>query len=338
MPDLRVAIVGVTGAVGRQFLTLLEQRGFPLADLVPMASARSAGQTVQLGGREYQIQEAAADAFAAVDLAFFCANTQVSRELAPQAVARGAVVIDKSNAFRMDPAVPLVVPEVNPNDIHQHQGIIASPNCSTIQMVVALEPIRRRAGLKRIVVSTYQAVSGSGLLALQELISQSRAILEGQAVEPVVYPHQIAFNVLPHIDTIGADGYSGEEMKMVRETRKIMGDEHIEIAATTVRVPVLYGHSESIWIETEEKVTASQARQILMEAGVKVLDDPSGNQYPLAINCAGSDDVCVGRIREDLDRPNGLLMWVVADNLRKGAATNAIQIAEYMLAKGLLPT
>ena len=236
----------------------------------------------------------------------FCANTQVSRELAPQAVARGAGVIDKSNAFRMDPAVPLVVPEVNPNDIHQHQGIIASPNCSTIQMVVALEPIRRRAGLKRIVVSTYQAVSGSGLLALQELISQSRAILEGQAVEPVVYPHQIAFNVLPHIDTIGADGYSGEEMKMVRETRKIMGDEHIEIAATTVRYQCSMG-TRNQFGSRRKKSDGFPVQQILMEAGVKVLDDPSGNQYPLAINCAGSDDVR-GRIREDLDRPNGLLM------------------------------
>jgi len=336
LKGLRVAIVGATGAVGRQFLTLLAERDFPLADLVPMASQRSAGRKVVLGGKEYQIQVAAADKFAAVDLAFFCANTQVSRELAPQAVQRGAVVIDKSNAFRMDPQVPLVVPEVNPHAIAQHKGIIASPNCSTIQMVVALQPLHKAARVRRIVVSTYQAVSGSGAQAMEELLGQSRAVLAGEPARPAVYPHQIAFNVLPHIDAFTEDGFTGEEMKMVRETRKIMEDESIEIAATTVRVPVLVGHSESIWIETEERLGAARARQLLREAGVQVLDDPANRVYPLPVNCAGRDEVFVGRIREDLDRPNGLLLWVVADNLRKGAATNAVQIAEYMLAKGLL--
>ena len=268
---------------------------------------------------------------------FFCAGTKVSRELAPEAAKAGCVVIDNSNAFRMDPEVPLVVPEVNPEDMEGHKGIIANPNCSTIQMVVVLKPLHDFKPIKRVVVSTYQAVSGTGLEAMEELTQQCKDILAGNQTRAEVYPYQIAFNILPHIDVFDETGYTLEEWKMVRETKKIMGDESIAVTATTVRVPVYRSHSEAINIETEGKITPAQAREILAQApGVEVVDAPEELQYPLPLLAAGKDEVFVGRIREDFTISNGLNLWVVADNLRKGAALNAVQIAETLVEKGLV--
>lgn len=337
MKEYTVAVVGATGAVGQTMLKVLEERNFPVKKIVPLASARSQGQEVLFRGRAVRVEEARPEVFQGIDLALFSAGKGVSLELAPEAVKRGAVVVDNSNAFRMDPAVPLVVPEVNPEALRGHQGLIANPNCSTIQMVVVLKPLHDRARVRRVVVSTYQAVSGTGLEAIAELKAQSAAVLEGKDVEPSVYPYQIAFNVLPHIDVFDETGYTLEEWKMTRETKKIMGDDSIAVTATTVRVPVFYGHSEAVNVETETKLTPDEARQILAQApGVVVVDDPAHLKYPLAVQAAGRNEVYVGRIREDFSIASGLNLWIVADNVRKGAAFNAVQIAERLVQDGLV--
>ncbi|MCL6583215.1 MAG: aspartate-semialdehyde dehydrogenase [bacterium] len=329
-----VAVAGATGAVGREMISVLEERCFPVKELVPLASSRSAGSRITFNDQEIVVRELKDDSFRGVDIALFSAGASVSREFSPKAARAGAVVIDNSSAFRMEPDVPLVVPEVNPEAIFTHKGIIANPNCSTIQMVVALKPIHDRAKIKRIVVSTYQSVSGTGKKAMDELFNQTQMMLsfKKEDIKPKVYPHQIAFNCLPHIDVFQENGYTKEEMKMVNETKKIMGDPSIRVTATTVRVPVFIGHSESVNIETERKVTVAECRELLRKApGVVVIDDPANNLYPLALEAAGKDEVFVGRIREDESIECGLNMWIVADNLRKGAALNAVQIAEILV-------
>jgi len=334
---LKVAVAGATGAVGREMVKTLEQRNFPVAELKPLASERSIGRSVVFHGREIPVEVLKKDSFRGVDLALFSAGAGVSREFAPIAVKSGCVVVDNSSAWRMEPHIPLVVPEVNPHDLKGHPGLIANPNCSTIQMVVALKPIYDAAGIKRIVVSTYQAVSGTGQKAIGELEGQIRALMNMREPEIKVYPHQIAFNVLPHIDVFLDNAYTKEEMKMVNETRKIMGDDSIMVSATTVRVPVFYSHSEAVWVETKKKITPEEVRNLLRTApGLVVVDDPAKNEYPLAIKAAGQDATYVGRIREDLSCDRGLVMWIVSDNIRKGAALNAVQIAERLLEDDLL--
>jgi aspartate-semialdehyde dehydrogenase len=327
-----VAIVGATGAVGNEMLSILEERKFPVDELRLLASSRSIGKSLEYFGKEHPVDELKESSFEGIDIALFSAGASRSKTFAPAAVKSGAVVIDNSSAFRMDPEIPLVVPEVNTSAIAGHRGIIANPNCSTIQMVVALKPIHDVARITRIVVTTFQAVSGTGQKAIEELLDQTRALLNFKELVMEVYPHQIAFNCLPHIDSFLPNGYSKEEMKMVNETRKILGDERIGITATTVRVPVFRSHSESINIQTEKKITADEVRELLVYAeGICVLDDPSDNVYPLAIDSSGKDETFVGRIREDESIENGINLWVVADNLRKGAALNAIQIAEKLI-------
>jgi aspartate-semialdehyde dehydrogenase len=334
---LVVAVVGATGAVGREMLKTLEDREFPAHEVRALASARSAGTTVPFKGGELTVRELTEDSFEGVDIALFSAGGGTSARFAPHAVKSGCVVVDNSSNWRMDARCPLVVPEVNPDALKLHNGIIANPNCSTIQMVVALKPLHDAAGVRRVVVSTYQAVSGTGQKAISELEKQVRQMFNMQEPEASVYPYQIAFNCLPHIDVFLEDGYTKEELKMVQETVKIMGDPSVKVTATTVRVPVFYGHSESLNIETEKKLTAAQARAVLAQApGVRVLDNPSENIYPMAIHAAGEDETFVGRIREDHTIENGLNMWVVADNLRKGAALNAVQIAEELVERSLL--
>lgn len=332
-----VAVVGATGAVGREMLDTLVRRNFPHAEVRALASARSAGSTVEFGSKKLTVQELTEDSFVGVDLALFSAGGATSEKFAPCAVKSGCVVVDNSSAWRMDPAVPLVVPEVNPDDLSWHKGIIANPNCSTIQMVVALKPLHDVARIKRVVVSTYQAVSGTGQKAIVELETQVRQLFNGQDPTNAVYPYRIAFNCLPQIDVFLDNEYTKEEMKMVLETKKIMGDDSIQVTATAVRVPVFYGHSESVNIETEKKITAKEARAILSQApGVRVYDNPSEKIYPMAIVAAGEDETFVGRIREDESIANGLNMFIVADNIRKGAALNAVQIAEVLLQRDLL--
>ncbi|MFA4911174.1 MAG: aspartate-semialdehyde dehydrogenase [Desulfobacteria bacterium] len=329
-----VAVVGATGAVGNQMIKIMEERKFPVGKIKLLASSRSAGFSVEFYNKDIKVEILDEDSFKDIDIGLFSAGGTVSEKFAPVAASAGCIVVDNTSAFRMDSQVPLVVPEVNPHAIAQYRnkGIIANPNCSTIQMVVALKPIHDVAGIKRIVVSTYQAVSGTGKKAIAELQDQTRAILNFQDVECKVYPHQIAFNCLPHIDVFLENAYTKEEMKMVNETRKILEDDSIRITATTVRVPVFYGHSESVNIETEKKITADEVRKLLSQApGVTVVDDPASAKYPLAIDAAGKDDTFVGRIREDESIEKGINMWIVADNLRKGAALNAIQIAEILV-------
>ena len=327
-----VAVAGATGAVGNEMINILEERNFPVEKLILLASERSEGKTLSFRRKETNINVLDKDSFNGVDIALFSAGASRSLEFAPIAAKSGAVVIDNSSAFRMAPDVPLVVPEVNPHAIKRHKGIIANPNCSTIQMVVALKPLHDAARIKRIIVTTFQSTSGTGKKAMDELLEQTKAILNFQDVKCEVYPHQIAFNCLPHIDVFLDNGYTKEEMKMVNETRKIMEDDSIKITATTVRVPVFRGHSESVNIETEKKLTPNEARAILSAApGVIVYDDPSRNIYPLPVDATGKDEVYVGRIRQDESVRNGLNLWIVSDNLRKGAALNAIQIAEYLI-------
>ncbi|MHB1586769.1 MAG: aspartate-semialdehyde dehydrogenase [Acidiferrobacteraceae bacterium] len=334
---LRVAVVGATGVVGTEFIKLLERRSFPLDSLTLLASARSAGRTLAFQGQPVRVETLTHDAFRDIDLAFFSAGATVSKEFCPSAARAGALVIDNSSAFRMNPEVPLVVPEVNPETIQQHKGIIANPNCTTIQMVVVLKPLHDAARIRRVVVSTYQAVSGTGAKAIDELDRQVRDTVAGRPVRVDVYPVQIAFNVLPHIDVFQDNGYTKEEMKMVHETRKIMGDDRIRVSATCVRVPVVRAHSEAIHIETERKLTAEEARAILATAdGVIVKDERGPGGYPVPLEIAERYETYVGRIREDISVDNGLALWVVADQLFKGAALNGIQIAEYALAHGLL--
>ena len=327
-----VAVVGATGAVGTEMLSVLEERKFPVDEVRPLASSKSAGGTVSFGGDDVTVKLLTRDSFQGIDAALFSAGAGVSKEYAPVAVKAGAVVIDNSSAWRMDPDVPLVVPEVNPRDLETHQGIIANPNCSTIQMVVVLKPLHDHAVITRVVVSTYQSVSGTGKEAMDELAEQCRQLLSFGDVKSKVYPHQIAFNCLPHIDEFLSSGYTREEMKMVNETQKILGDRSIGVSATTVRVPVFVGHAESVNVETKKKLSVEETRAILSTApGVQLYDDPSRGLYPLQVRAAGTDAVFVGRIREDETIPNGLNLWVVADNLRKGAALNAVQIAEELV-------
>ncbi len=328
-----IAVAGATGAVGTQMLACLEERGFPVKGLKPLATAKSAGRKLRFKGEEVEVEELTESSFRGVDIAIFSAGGATSERFAPIAAKDGCVVVDNSAAWRMDPDVTLVIPEVNPHAIagYTNKGIIANPNCSTIQMIVALAPIHRKVGIKRVVVSTYQAVSGTGKKAIDELQEQTKAILGSVQPEAKVYPHIIAFNCLPHIDVFLENGYTKEEMKMVNETRKILEDDSIGVTATTVRVPVFFCHSESINIETHESITADGVRELLVNApGVTVVDNPSKNIYPMAIDAAGKDDTFVGRIRKDDSIANGINMWVVSDNIRKGAATNAVQIAEIL--------
>jgi len=335
MKALNVAIVGATGLVGQEFIKVLQQRQFPMASIRLYASDRSAGKRVYVGHQEIAVKETGPESFQNVDIALFSAGSDISRHFSPVAARAGALVVDNSAAFRMEPDVPLVVPEVNPGDVRQHQGIIANPNCSTIQMVVALYPLHKVNPIKRIIISTYQAVSGTGAAAMEELTTQAKLALEGQNIVPHVYPHQIAFNLLPEIDVFLDNGYSREEWKMVDETRKIMHAPDIAVSATCVRVPVFVGHSAAINVEFAQPMTPEDARRILSTApGVRVLDDPSVSLYPQPWLSAGSDDVFVGRIRTDASDAKSLVMWVVADNLRKGAALNAVQIAEEAARRG----
>jgi len=328
-----VAVAGATGAVGNQMIRCLEESNFPVNSVTFLASSRSVGRQLRFKGDLVEVKELKEDSFKGIDIALFSAGSGTSQRFAPLAAKDGCVVIDNSSAWRMDPKVPLVVPEVNPHAIAQYseKGIIANPNCSTIQMVVVLHPIHEKYGIKRIVVSTYQAVSGTGKKAIDELFDQTRAMINFLDYETRVYPHRIAFNCLPHIDVFLDNGYTKEEMKMVNETRKIMEDNSIAVTATTVRVPVFFGHSESVNVETREPLSAEAVKALLQNSpGVKVMDDPHKNLYPLATDAAGQDLTLVGRIRQDESIPNGINMWIVADNIRKGAATNAVQISQVL--------
>ncbi len=332
---VNVAVVGATGAVGEAMLEILHQRKFPVGEVYALASARSAGTTVSFGNRSLIVQDLATFDFSQAQIGLFSPGASVSAEYAPKAAEAGCIVIDNTSQFRYDDDIPLVVPEVNPDAIagYKKRGIIANPNCSTIQMMVALKPIYDAVGITRINVATYQAVSGTGKPAMDELAKQTAALLNGRPVESDVYPKQIAFNVLPHIDVFQDNGYTKEEMKMVWETRKIMGDESIEVNPTAVRVPVFYGHSEAIHIETRDKITADDAKRLLSEfEGITLMDSHEDGGYPTAVtDASGQDPVFVGRVREDISHPRGLNMWVVADNVRKGAALNSVQIAEKLV-------
>jgi len=334
--EVDVAVVGATGAVGEAMLEILEQRNFPVRNLYPLASSRSAGKTIRFNGKSLKIEDLAEFDFSKVQIGLFSAGGAVSAEYAPKAAAAGCIVVDNTSHFRRDEDIPLVVPEVNPHAIagYAQRGIIANPNCSTIQMLVALKPIRDAVGIDRINVATYQAVSGTGKEAIEELAKQTAQLLNGKEAKVEVYPKRIAFNVLPHIDTFQDNGYTREEMKMVWETQKIFEDDSIQVNPTCVRVPVFFGHSEAVHIETREKITAEQAREILSAApGVTVMDDCVEGVYPTpAMESSGQDPVFVGRIHEDISHPRGLNLWVVADNVRKGAALNSVQIAELLVA------
>ena len=331
----KVAVVGATGAVGEAILSILAERRFPVGELVALASERSAGGMVDWGDDEAMVHDLAGFDPAGVDIALFSAGGEVSKQYAPAFAEAGVVVIDNSSAFRQDPDVPLVVAEVNPEAAKQRpRGIIANPNCSTMQMVVALAPIHRAVGIERINVATYQSVSGAGREAMEELGRQTGALLNFQGAAPERFPVQIAFNLIPHIDEFMDNGYTREEMKLIWETRRILGDESIQVNPTAVRVPVFYGHSEAVHIETREKIDAARARELLAAApGVTVVDERAPGGYPTPVtHASGSDDVFVGRIREDLSHPRGLDLWIVSDNIRKGAALNAVQIAEIVAA------
>lgn len=333
-----VAVVGATGAVGKQIIRLLEERNFPIGELKLLSSARSAGKSVSFKGKEVVLQEAKPESFEGVDIALFSAGGDVSRKLVPEAIERGTICIDNTSAYRMDPDTPLVVPEVNVDKINEHKGVIANPNCSTIQMVHALKPLYDRYGISRIIVSTYQAVSGAGASAIQEMLRQSKEILETGQTTPDVLPvsslpvkHQIAFNAIPQIDKFEENGFTFEEMKMINETKKIMGDDSIEVTATCVRIPVVYGHSESVYVELESDFEMSEVRSLLADApGIVLQDNPEEQVYPLATDAAGKLETYVGRLRRDLNNPRALNMWIVSDNLLKGAAWNTVQIAEYI--------
>jgi aspartate-semialdehyde dehydrogenase len=333
-----VAVVGATGAVGEQIIRLLGERNFPIKDLKLLSSARSAGTKLRFKDREIMVEEATPESFKGIDIALFSAGGDISKALAPHAVEAGAVCIDNTNAYRMDPETPLVVPEVNIEKINEHKGIIANPNCSTIQMVVALKPLYDRFGISRIIVSTYQAVSGAGAKAIEEMKRQSQEVLAGNPLTPEILPvgslpvkHQIAFNAIPQIDKFLDNGFTNEEMKMIRETKKIMGDESLEVTATCVRIPVVYGHSESVYVELKQDFDVEEVKQLLANApGIVLVDNPEEQQYPLATDAAGKLETFVGRVRRDLSNPKALNMWIVSDNLLKGAAWNAVQIAEYI--------
>jgi aspartate-semialdehyde dehydrogenase len=329
-----VAVVGATGAVGNEMVSILEARSFPVEELRLFASERSEGKTIDFRGGAVPVRILTEDVFQGIDIALFSAGGDRSRHFAPIAARAGCVVVDNSSAWRMDPEVPLVVPEVNPEDLQWHKGIIANPNCSTIQMVLPLKPIHDAAKIRRVIVTTFQSVSGTGKKAMDELLQQTTDVLSFKEIHPVVYPHQIAFNCLPHIDSFLEDGYTKEEVKMMNETKKILGDDSIRVTATTVRVPVFRCHSESVNIETEKKLTANEVRALLSGTdGIIVYDAPERNIYPLPVDVADRDETYVGRIREDSTVENGINMWFVADNLRKGAALNAVQIAEKLISQ-----
>jgi aspartate-semialdehyde dehydrogenase len=328
MKKYNIAVVGAAGAVGREIVKILEERNFRVNELRLFATERSCGIKVPFRGSEIEVKKVCGNSFEDIDFVLFSAGTKASRIHAPQAVKSGAIVIDNSNAFRMEEAVPLVVPEVNPQDAFKHKGIIANPNCSTIQMVAALKPIYDRVGINRIIVSTYQSVSGTGIKAIEELETQSQSILNSEETITQIYPHQIAFNVIPHIDVFEGNGFTREEMKMVNETRKILGDDKISVNATCVRVPVVTGHSESVFIETKQDLSITELKKLLNDfPGVKTVDGV--NLYPLPIDSETDDDILVGRIRKFREREFNL--WIVANNLRKGAALNAVQIAELLI-------
>ncbi len=329
MKMLTVAILGATGAVGQEFLSILEERNFPIGELRLLASSRSTGKKVTFKGRTYTLEAARPDSFAGVDLVLSSAGGSVSRELAPHAVKAGALVVDNTSAFRMDPGVPLVVPEINPQDIAQNKGIIANPNCSTIIMVVPLFPLHKISSIRRVVAATYQAASGAGALAMKELEEQSREVLAGAKASPKIFPHQIAFNLFSHNSAIKENGYCEEEIKMMQETKKIFHDEKIQVVATTVRVPVFRAHSEALFVEFEKPFELEAVYEALRAApGVRLVDDRAKNYFPMPVEASGGDDVLVGRIRKDPSHPNGLALFVSGDQIRKGAALNAVQIAE----------
>ncbi len=337
MAGHRIAVVGATGAAGEMTLRILEERKFPVRELRAFASERSVGKTVTFAGDSVRVEKVTPEAFRGVEIAFFSAGTSQSKEHAPLAVRAGAMVVDKSNAFRMDPAVPLVVPEINAHAIKGHQGIVASPNCTTVVTVMALAPLHRAARVTRAVATSYQAVSGAGVRGVEELREQTLAWARGEAIVPSFFQHQIAFNLIPHIDKFGPGGYTGEEWKLVHEARKILEAPAMRISPTTVRVPVFTAHSVAVTVETEEKVTVERARELFGRfPGLRVLDDPDQARYPMPVTVEGQDDCVVGRIREDLSHDRGLSFWVVGDQLRKGAATNAVQIAE--LLGGVTPS
>ena len=336
MKQYNLAIVGATGAVGYELMKVLAERKFPIGELRLLASERSKGKKITYCGKEYEVGVADKDAFSGIDVVLF-AGGSISKELAPAAVAAGAVVIDNSSTFRYDPEVPLVVPEVNPEDVAWHKGIIANPNCSTIQMVVALKPIYDAVGIKRVIVSTYQAVSGAGKEAIDELTNQVKAVATGEEPKVEVFNHQIAFNLIPQIDLFKENDYTKEEMKMTWETQKMFHDENIKVSATCVRVPVYRSHSEAVTIETERPITPAEVRALLAKSpGVIVQDDPAERLYPMPLYTSDTDEVYVGRIRQDIALDNGISMWVVADQIRKGAATNAVQIAQLLAEKGMI--
>ena len=336
MRKYNVAVVGATGAVGEEMRLVLEERKFPVEKLSLFASARSAGKEYEYKEEKVVVQELKDDSFDGVDIALFSAGDEVSARFAPLAVRQGAIVIDNCKYFRMDPNVPLIVPEVNPDDLKWHKGLIANPNCSTIQMVMALKPIYDEVGIERVVVATYQSVSGTGKEAIEELKNQAASIARDEEFKIKAYPYQIAYNALPHIGSFKENGYTTEEMKMLDETRKILGDKNVKVAATTVRVPVYRAHSEVVHIETKKRISVQKTREILSAfPGIKVIDNPEKLEYPLPLFAEGKDEVFVGRIREDISTENGLVMWVVSDNLRKGAALNAVQIAEKIIEKKL---
>ena len=337
MDSYRIALVGATGAVGSVFLRLLKERQFPAGTVRLCASERSWGKRLRVNGEELAVEEATPELLGEVDIVFIAAGSDVSRTIAPLAVKQGAIVVDKSSAFRMDPAVPLVVPEVNPEDIALHHGIIASPNCSTAPLVMALKPLNDANPVRRVVADTYQSVSGTGAAAMAELREQTPRVLDGRPADPRAYPHQIAFNVLPHIEDFHNNGYTNEEMKMVHETRKILHLPDLPVSATCARVPVMVSHSEAVHVEFADPMSAEEARELLSRApGIQIVDDPASNAYPTPVDSEGKDDVFVGRIRRDASHPNGLAMWLGSDNLRKGAALNAIQIAEELIRRELV--
>jgi aspartate-semialdehyde dehydrogenase len=339
-----IAVLGATGMVGKEMMKVLEERKFPVDKFLPLASTRTAGTKVTFKGKKYTVEVAKPESFDGIDIGLFSAGAKISEIFAPEAAKRGTVVIDNTSFFRMDPNVPLVVPEVNAYDLKWHKGIIANPNCSTAQMVLVLKPIHDAAKIKRIVVSTYQSTSGWGKEAVEELFMQTKAVLAGKKPKArlpagmvKILPKQIAFNVIPQIDSFTSNGYTKEEMKMVNETKKIMGDQGIQVTATTVRVPVVIGHSESVNIETERKLTVKQVRELLSNfPTVKVVDEPEKGIYPCPVDCAGKNETFVGRIREDISIKNGIDLWIVSDNLRRGAALNAVLIAERMIEEGLI--
>lgn len=334
MKKWNVAILGVTGAVGQEFIRLLEERDFPIEELRPLASARSAGSKIRFRGREVAVQEATENSFEGIDIVLSSAGGSVSRSLVPHAVRAGAVVVDNTSAYRMDPSVPLVVPEINPDDIEANQGIIANPNCSTIIMLVPLYPLHQTARLRRIIVSTYQSASGAGAQAMRELEAQSREILEGQAPTKEAFPHQIAFNLFSHNSSIDESGYCEEELKMIRETRKIFHDDGIEVFPTTVRVPVFRAHSESMFLEFEKPWTEEDVRKALSGGqGLRLVDDRQGNVFPMPVDASGKDEILVGRIRVNPADPKEVSLFVCGDQIRKGAALNAVQIAELWAKK-----